>query len=146
MPEKLVVDANVVISSLITKGIPSSVFSLNAILGKFEFIAPEFLLEEVKKHKSKALRFTKLSEQEFEESYEFLIDEIVFIPAEEFLQFLPEAKQLAPHDKDAPYIALSLAFNCSIFSGDKGLKRALPDKVLTPSEAFNALSGKSALT
>ena len=84
MPEKLVVDANVVISSLITKGIPSSVFSLNAILGKFEFIAPEFLLEEVKKHKSKALRFTKLSEQEFEEAYEFFIDEIIFISA-----FLP---------------------------------------------------------
>src|SRR3989338_5232820 len=146
MPEKFVVDANVVISSLIIKGVPASVFSLNAILNKFEFVAPEFLLEEVKKHKSKALRFTKLSEQEFEEAYEFLIDEIIFISVGEFLQFLPEAKQLAPHDKDAQYVALSLAFNCPIFSGDKGLKKALPDKVITPSEAFNILSGKNDFT
>ena len=146
MPEKFVVDANVVISSLIIKGIPSSVFSLNAILNKFEFIAPEFLLEEVKKHKLKALRFTKLSGQEFEDAYKFLIDEITFIPAGEFLQFLPEAKQLAPHDKDVPYIALSLAFNCPIFSGDKGLKKALPDKVIAPSEALDILSGKTDLT
>lgn len=141
MPENFAVDANVVISSLIAKGVPSSVFSLNAILSKFEFIAPEFLLEEVKKHKSKALRFTKLSEQEFEEAYKFLIDEITFIPVGEFLQSLPKARQLAPHDKDAPYIALSLAFNCPIFSGDKGLKKALPEKVITPSEAIEMLLG-----
>lgn len=137
MPEKFVVDANVVISSLIIKGVSASVFSLNAILNKFEFIAPEFLLEEVKKHKSKALRFTKLSEQEFEEAYEFMIDEIDFIPAEEFLQFLPEAKQLAPHDKDAPYIALSLAFNCPIFSGDRSLKEISGVEVLNPKEMLS---------
>ena len=146
MPEKFVVDANAVISSLINTGVPSSVFSLNAISGKFEFIAPEFSLEEVKKHKSKALSFTKLSEQEFEEAYEFLIDEIAFIPAGEFLQFLPKAKQLAPHDKDAPYIALSLAFNCPIFSGDKGLKKALPAKVFAPSDVLDALLGKANFT
>src|SRR3989338_372730 len=146
MPEKFVVDANAVISSLINTGVPSSVFSLNAISGKFEFIAPEFLLEEVKKHKSKALKFTKLSGQEFEDAYEFLIDEIDFIPLGEFLQFLPKAKQLAPHDKDAPYIALSLAFNCPIFSGDKGLKKALPAKVFAPSEVLDALLGKSDFT
>lgn len=139
MSDKLVVDANVVISSLINKGIVSSIFSLNTILNKFKFIAPEFLLEEVKKHKSKALELTKLSEQEFKESYEFLINEIVFIPSEQFLELLPKAKQLAPHDKDAPYVALSLALKSPIFSGDKGLLKSKAD-VISPRELFDKLS------
>ena len=88
MPDKFVADANVVISSLVMKGVPSSVFSSNSISKKFEFIAPEFLLEEVKKHKSRVLKITKLSEHEFEDAYEFLLNEITFIPAEEFSKFL----------------------------------------------------------
>src|SRR3989344_1129155 len=115
MPDKFVADANVVISSLVMKGVPSSVFSSNSISKKFEFIAPEFLLEEVKKHKSRVLEITKLSKQEFEEAYKFLLSEITFIPAEEFSEFLPKARQLAPHEKDVPYAALSLTFNCPIF-------------------------------
>jgi len=138
MSGKLVVDANVVISSLICGGVSSSVFSINSILNKFEFIAPEFLLEEVKKHKSKALKLTKFSEQEFEKVYDFLINEITFIPAEEFLEFLTKAKQLAPHDKDAPYIALSLASNCPVFSGDKGLLNSKADTI-SPRELLNTL-------
>jgi len=136
MTDKFVVDANVVISSLINKGVPFSVFSLNSASNKFEFIAPEFLLEEVKKHKSRVLKFTKLSEQEFEKVYEFLINEITFIPAKKFLDFLPKAKQLAPHEKDATYIALSLASNCPIFSGDKGLLKSKAN-VISPRELLN---------
>ncbi|MBU1252163.1 MAG: hypothetical protein KJ905_01705 [Nanoarchaeota archaeon] len=139
MSNKFVVDANVVISSLICEGVASSVFSINSILNKFKFIAPEFLLEEVKKHKSKALKLTKFSEQEFKEAYEFLINEITFIPAEQFSNFLPKAKQLAPHDKDASYIALSIAVNCPIFSGDKGLLNSKAN-VISPRELFDSLS------
>jgi len=142
MPDKFVVDANVVISSLINKGISFSVFVLNSILNKFGLFAPEFLLEEVKKHKAKILRLTKLSEQEFEEAYQFLIDELTFIPAEEFLQFLPKAKKLAPHFKDSPYLALALKLNCPILSGDKGLKKQTGVKVLSPSEALSLIKLK----
>ena len=141
MPDKVVVDANVVISSLINKGKSFSVFELNCILGKIEFIAPEFLLTEVKKHEAKALRFAKLSEHEFTGTYKFLIEAISFIPAKEFIQFLPEAKKLAPHPKDAPYIALSLAMNCPILSGDKGLKAQNKVKVLSPSSLFLSMLG-----
>lgn len=43
MPGKVVVDANVIISSLINKGICFSALASNAVLKKFELIAPEFL-------------------------------------------------------------------------------------------------------
>ena len=135
----VIVDANVIISSLINKGVSFSVFLLNSILNKLEFIAPEFLLEEVKNHRMDILRFTELSEQDFEEVYDFLVGEITFIPASEFLKFLLEAKQLALHHKDAPYIALSPAFNCPILSGDKGLKRQTKIKVFSPSQVLSSI-------
>ena len=43
----LVVDANVVISSLIKTGITFTVFKYNASIKHYEFIAPEFLLSEI---------------------------------------------------------------------------------------------------
>jgi len=139
MPNKFVVDANVVISSLIMHGVLSSVFLSNNILKKFEFIAPEFLLEEVKKHKARILKITKLSEQEFEDAYEFLLSEITFIRAEEFSEFLSKARHLAPHEKDVPYVALSVAFNCPIFSGDKGLIKSKLN-VVSPRKLLDMLS------
>jgi predicted nucleic acid-binding protein len=139
MSDKFVVDANVVISSLINKGACFSLFLLNSILDRFELIAPEFLFEEVKKHKLKTLKFTKLSEQEFEEAYESLMDGITLIPAEEFLKFLPKAKELAPHPKDAPYIALSLATSCPILSGDKGLLKLSEVNVVSPRKFLDLL-------
>ena len=44
---KLVVDANVVFSALVKKGIAFSVFLLNSLSKKFEFIAPEYLWIEI---------------------------------------------------------------------------------------------------
>lgn len=41
----LVVDANVVISSLAVKGVTHKVFLLNSLLERFEFIAPRVSLE-----------------------------------------------------------------------------------------------------
>ncbi len=139
MSDKFVVDANVVISSLINKSVCFSAFILNSILNRFELIAPEFLLGEVKKHKLKVLKLTKLSEQEFGEVYNSLIEEITFIPASEFLEFLPKAKELAPHSKDTPYIALSLATSSPILSGDKGLLEAPKINVVSPREFLDSL-------
>ena len=138
MQDKLVIDANVIISSLINAGIPSKVFDLNSKLSKFDFIAPEFLMEEVKKHEDKLLKLTKFSKEEFEKTYKLLMDEITFISKEEFSEFLTKAKELAPHDKDVPYVALSLAANCPIFSGDKGLLNSKAE-VLPPRQVLDIL-------
>jgi len=138
MTDKLVVDANVVISSLITSGIPSKVFILNSKLSEFDFIAPEFLLEEVKKHEDRLIKLTKFSKEEFDKVYKFLMDEIILIPKESFKEFEQEAKQLSPHDKDIPYVALSLAVNCPIFSGDKGLLNSKAE-VLSPRQVLDIL-------
>jgi len=123
---KIVVDVNVILSSLLTKGNSSEVFKLNFIFNKFDFIAPEFLLAELKKHKEEFFKRSKLSKEEFEESLEFVLEQITFVPKSEFENFLPKTKKLlSEHLKDIQYLALALKLNCPIFSGDKVLKKLL---------------------
>ena len=138
---KIVVDVNVVLSSLLTKGDSSKTFELNFAFNKFDFVAPDFLLTELEKHKEEFFKRSKLPEEEFDEAYEFILGQITFIPKSEFSEFLPKAeKMLSEHLKDAPYLALALKLNCPIFSGDKTLKKFLSKtdiEVLSPKEMLN---------
>ena len=82
---KLVVDANVVFSALVKKGITFSVFLLNSLSKKFEFIAPGYLWIEIDSKKEKILKYSGLSREELEDLIRFLKREIEIIPSSEFL-------------------------------------------------------------
>ena len=136
----IVVDANVVVSSLIAKGVPFNIFLLNRLLKKFEFVAPEFMLTEFEKHKERLLKEAKLPKDEFNELAKFLFEEINLVPASQFSELLPPARaSLTTHQKDAPYLALALKLKCPIFSGDKTLIRLSPVKVFSPRELLEKL-------
>ncbi len=135
----LVVDANVVISSLIKKGTTFDCFILNSILEKYRLIAPEFLLEEIDKHREELLEGTNLPEDEFHEVMGFMSREIDTIPASQFEDFLQEGKKVSPDPKDFEYFALALKQDCPIFSGDKKLKQQSEVKVLSPRELLESL-------
>ena len=111
---------------------------LEFLTDKFELIAPEFLLKEIENNKSKILKLTKLSDNEFKSLYNILLNEIILVPEEKFIELLPKAKELAPHPKDAPYIALSLSTNSPILSGDKGLFSS-ELKIISPREFLRLL-------
>jgi predicted nucleic acid-binding protein len=136
---RLVVDANVVISAMVKRGVTFDVFLLNHVVGKFEFIAPEFLMVEVEKHREELLRETKLPENEFNEATEFLIGEIDLVPSSQFSDFLAKGKEASPHPKDFEYFALALKLGCPLFSGDPALKHQPPVKVLSPRELLDLL-------
>ena len=137
---RLVVDANVIVSSLLRGGVPFKVFALNSLLNRFEFVAPDFLISETEKHKKELLRETKLPNNIFFDTMDFLVEEINIVPAEEFKEFVPRAeKMLSKHIKDVPYLALALKLNCPIFSGDKVLKRLSPVRVCSPRELPDSL-------
>lgn len=141
-----VVDANVVFSALIKRGIAYKVFFLNFLLEKFRFIAPEYLWLEIRRHKEEILEETKLSEEEFEEFFEFLMEEIEIVPDSKFLHVMPKAEEILPeHKKDSPYLALALAMNCPIFSGDVNLKKQTVVKVYSPRELLDTLLGEASL-
>ena len=130
-----VVDFNVIFSALINKGKSFKVFRDNALNKKFKFIAPELLLEEVKNNWDKLLSLTNLSEEEFNKALSFIMEQIIFVSSSEFLENIPEAIEL--NQKDSPYLALALKFNCPIFSGDKELKEQTKVKVFSPREMLD---------
>lgn len=137
----IVVDVNVVLSSLLSKGDAFDIFAINNIFNKFEFVAPEFLLIELEKHKEEIFERSKLSKGEFDGVLKFVVEQITFIPKSEFSDCLPKGKELlSEHLKDVQYLALALKVNCPIFSGDKILKKLLSKtstEVLSPKEMFD---------
>ena len=136
-----VVDSNVVISALMKRGKVSEIFSLNSILDKFRFIAPNFLILEIGKHTERIMKKTQLHREMLEETLEFVMEQITFISEEEFKQETGEARRLlSEHEKDVPYLALALAFNCKIFSGDKVLKSIIQDRVESPTEVLGRIN------
>ncbi len=132
---ELVVDVNVILSSLLTKGDSFKVFALNDLFNKFNFVAPEFLLIELEKHKEQIFKRSKVSKDIFDRTLNLILKQITFVPKSEFSEFLPKAKELlSEHIKDSPYVALALKLDCSIFSGDKILKKISPVEILSPKE------------
>lgn len=134
----LVIDANVVISSLINKGTTFTVFKYNASIKHCEFIAPEFLLSEINMEKIQSL--TKLSKEDIEKTFSLITEQIEFIPFSKFSDKLPAAMNI--NFKDSPYLALALTYKCPIFSGDKGLKRQTKVEVFSPRELLDLLINK----
>ena len=130
----VVVDVNVIISSLYHKGDSLNVFILNSIFNKFDFVIPDFFLVELNKHTERIQRESKLPNEEIIKIADFVTRQISVITQSEFEEFLPKAKEIAKnHLKDVPYIALSLKLNCPIFSGDRTLKE-IYFNVLPPKE------------
>jgi len=137
----LVVDFNAVFSALVVKGIALDVFIKNSELRKFDFISPEFILDETSGHKSKLLSLTKISDEEFDEFFSMIKSQIEAVPPSRFIDRLLEATEL--NVKDAPYLALALKRNCPIFSGDKKLKLQSKVKVFSPRDLLDILESKS---
>lgn len=130
----VVVDANAIFSALIRRGKPFEVFKANKIFNAFEFVAPEFLFSEIGKRMDKILAETDLAKEELAELLAFIKGEISLVSLHQFSDKLPEATQL--NFKDSPYLALALKLSCPILSGDKGLKKHVKVKILSPAEAL----------
>jgi len=119
---ELVVDVNVVLSALVKRGVSFKVFALNRVLRKFKFFAPDFMLSEFVKHRDRILKESGLREEVFLAMVDLIFSQIEIVPSEAFGNFVPKAMELLEDEKDVPYVALALAFNCPIFSGDSDLR------------------------
>ena len=134
----MVVDPNVIISAILTRGNSSAIFSLNYLKNKFDLISPLFTYVELGKHTTRIMGKTSLSLKESQEALNFIIKQITFIAEEEYMDKLEEARIiLKGHEKDVPYLALALKFNCKIISGDKVLKDYCKERVKNPSEVLD---------
>ncbi len=128
---ELVVDANVIISVLIS---PTGKTCELFFSENLRLYAPEFILEEIKKHEGEILQKSGLSENDLEVILTLVSSNIKFIPFSEFKGFISKAKNISHDSNDIEYFALALKLQCSIWSNDKGIKKQDFVKVLSTSE------------
>ena len=101
--------------------------------------APDFFIEEFIKYEDLILKKTHRTKEKYIEILHCLKDTITTIPEEEFSEFLDEALKVSPDEKDAPYIALALKLNISIWSNDKKLKEQNRVKICSANEVIDIL-------
>lgn len=132
----LIIDANILISALVTtKGFTYDLIFNN----KARLFAPEYLLDEIEKHKEEILEKSGLSNEEFELFLSLTSFQIEFIPYNEFEQFIEEAGKITPDPNDREYFAIALKLTCPIWSNDKRLKEQNKIKIYSTSELLETI-------
>ena len=124
----LVIDANILIAAIVSSEGKTAEMLFS---DRLTLLAPEFLLEEVKKHREEISSKSGLSEADFRLACTFFSSQIRYFPFSEFGMFIPQAKHICPDPYDITYIALALKFNCPIWSNDKILQQQREVKILT---------------
>lgn len=125
---RLIVDTNILISSLIKDSITREIL----LLPFMDFYLPEFALEEVEVHKTKIGKLSGLSPDEIDFFLGLLLENISIIPVQAIRPYLKEAERIIGDidPGDIPFIALALAVdNDGIWSNDKHFKKVKKLKI-----------------
>jgi len=109
----VVLDSNVLFRILISQG---DIIDL-LFHQKLTIYAPKRLQEEFLSNRQEILSKSRISQKEFNKLSAVLFSRIIFVPLEEYTQFLPQAKKmLQTHEKDEDFVALALLKQCKIWS------------------------------
>jgi predicted nucleic acid-binding protein len=142
---KIVVDANIVISTLLkTDGVVADLLMRATPRPQFHF--PEFIRTELSLHRSKLVRLTGASLDDMALAEEVVLSGLTAVPAEFIDTVLWEraAALVAKIDpKDDHYVALALHLKCPLWTGDKPLWKGL--KASGHIEVWNTQELRSAL-
>src|SRR3989344_6451943 len=105
---KIVIDANILIAALIKDSKAREIITSQ----EFEFLTPEFILEEIRKYREEIKKKANLDQEGFELVMSILFETIKIIPKEDYELSLDKAKEIMNDDvKDVPYVAVQLALN-----------------------------------
>jgi predicted nucleic acid-binding protein len=138
---KVIVDDNIVFSGILNTNGKIGDLLINS-KKLFDFIAPDFLRIEIKKHYPRLSKISGLTLAEIQESEFQLYKDMIFISEEQIIKstWLESEKLVADIDpKDIHYIAFSKHFRCKIWSGDKALIAGLAKKGFTNFISTNEL-------
>ena len=113
---EVVIDANVLFRTLISSGeIVKILFN-----PELKIFAPEVLGNEFLNNKNEILSKSKLSEIEFDALASLLLEKIIFVPLDEYKEFLPKARSLlGKHAKDEDFIAVCLMKKAKLWTYEK---------------------------
>lgn len=114
---KLVVDSNIIFSALIKKSITREII----LSDLFELYAPEYIFNEITKHKELLLRKSKLDGGDFEALLLLLQKHIHLVIKDKYYEKMAIAEDILRNIDitDSPFLALALALDCSIWSKDE---------------------------
>ncbi|HLD42761.1 MAG TPA: PIN domain-containing protein [Candidatus Nanoarchaeia archaeon] len=132
---KLIVDANILFSSLIKKG-----FTADLLFDpRLHLFTPEFILDELAKHEKFILQKSQRPKQGYIQTLHTLQEVISVMPQSEFSAFLDEGRRISPDADDFMYFALALNLKCPIWSNDKRLKGQKKVKIYSTDELRETL-------
>lgn len=140
VPEMLVVDANILFSFF--RHDSARRYLTEELLNKgCKLVSPDFVLEELLNDKQKVMGFADIDDFEFSFLYSLLTEEIKVFPEPEYGKFLPDARNIFPHDsdKDDSYFALALSKGIPLWSDEKRHKRQSKVKVYSTSELLKEI-------
>jgi predicted nucleic acid-binding protein len=130
---KIIVDTNIVCSAILKPQGHFEDILLNSG-GIFHFLAPSLLLEELEKYRTQLLQLSGYPEDELEFVIRSITKTIDFIDLENLhADNIAKSIELTGNvdPKDAPIIALSLASQAVLWTGDKKLITGLRSKGFT---------------
>ncbi len=115
---RLVVDANILFAALITDGLTASIL----VREDLELFTPAYALDEFAKYHTLILAKTRRGEREFDEFFEIVSRRVEVVPRTTFEKFLPRARRCSPDLGDAPYFALAVHLDATLWTEDKALR------------------------
>ncbi len=123
---KLVLDSNIIFSALIKKSITRDII----LSDLFELYAPEYIFNEITKHKELLLKKSKLDRADFDALLLLLQKHIHLVTKDKYNEKMAAAEDILRNIDitDSPFLALALALSCSIWSNDGHFKQQ--DKVV----------------
>lgn len=124
---KIIVDTNFVFSALLNPSGKISELLLNSH-PIFEFIAPDFLLDELDKHRNKLLKLSGYTKSDLAFLVRMVLKKVEIINLEIISsEVCKESIEIASDidEFDAPFIALSLEAKSPLWTGDKKLINGL---------------------
>lgn len=127
---RIIVDTNIVFSAILNSGSRIGKILLNS-KEYFKFYSCDYLRAEIKRHKNKLLKLTKLTEDELEELEGLITHKITFInerllPQKVFQETEMLLKLIDPND--TPFVALAKHLKGKLWTGDMQLYNGLKAK------------------
>ena len=129
----IVLENNILFSIMNPKSLSSYLFfSINA-----NFLAPEFIKQELEEHEEECINKSGLSKQEFEIRKAEIESSIKFFRSFEYEESLKRSAKLISDLDDIDFLALAISKKSIIWSNDIHLKEQNLIKTLTTSEVLN---------
>ncbi len=115
---KLVIDTNIVISSIIQNSFTRQLM-FNPVL---ELFSPDYLLTELENNKEEIIQKAKISSKDFDDFIQITSKIVKIAPKQIYEQYISEVKEIIEDKDDWPFAALAIKLSeneCGIWTNDK---------------------------